>query len=161
MDWLREHWQTFLQSPHFWDWITLACGLVAVLGFLWGLVQLLGLPGRIAVARNHPDAEAVYAMGWIGFMAIVPWVQALIWAFKPTDKVDIRYLPQAERVAEQESLRNLTAYAYGKKAAPPARNADIDAAIDRDSNPSAVATDKPTAASVPTTPTTRPDKEHG
>ena len=104
MGWLREHWQAFLQWPYFWDAITAACLVVAVGGFLWGMVLLLGLPGRIAVARNHPDAEAVYTMGWVGFLAIVPWIQALIWAFKPTDKVDIRYFPQAERISERESL---------------------------------------------------------
>jgi hypothetical protein len=24
-------------------------------------------------------------MGWTGFLAIVPWIQAFIWVFKPTD----------------------------------------------------------------------------
>ena len=33
-------------------------------------------------------------MGWLGFLAVVPWIQALIWAFKPTDVVDLRYLPK-------------------------------------------------------------------
>lgn len=133
MEWLRETWQAFLQSPHFWDYITLLCGAVAVFGALSGLVLLLGLPGRIALARNHPDAEAVYAMGWVGFLAVVPWVQALIWAFKPTDKVDIRYFPEAERIAEREELERLSSYAYGKKHPPPPRNPKIDAAIDRES----------------------------
>ena len=36
-------------------------------------------------------------MGWVGFVAVVPWIQALIWAFKPTDVVDIRNLPEDER----------------------------------------------------------------
>ena len=58
---------------------------------------VLGLPGRIAIARNHPDADAVNAMGWVGFLAVVPWIQALIWAFKPTDIIDIRNLPAEER----------------------------------------------------------------
>ncbi len=107
----------FENSPYFWDFITLACLLVSVLGFLIFLVWLLGLPGRIAIARNHPDAEAVYTMGWVGFLAIVPWIQALIWAFKPTDKIDIRRLPDEERAAEREDLRHLVTYAYGKKAA--------------------------------------------
>lgn len=31
-------------------------------------------------------------MGWIGFLAVVPWIQALIWAFKPTDVIDIRHM---------------------------------------------------------------------
>src|SRR5512132_3395248 len=26
-------------------------------------------------------------MGWAGFLLIVPWIQAFIWAFKPTDVV--------------------------------------------------------------------------
>jgi hypothetical protein len=108
--------------PHFWDWVTLACLLLSVLGFLIFLVWLLGLPGRIAVARKHPDAEAVYAMGWVGFLAIVPWIQALIWAFKPTDKVDIRYLPEQERRAEQEELERLSRYAYGREL--PAKNVE-------------------------------------
>jgi hypothetical protein len=32
-------------------------------------------------------------MGWIGFLAVVPWIQALIWALKPTTVIDVRYLP--------------------------------------------------------------------
>ena|SRR5208337_4277187 len=55
------------------------------------------LPGRIAIARNHPEADAVNLMGWVGFVAVVPWIQALIWAFKPTDVIDIRNLPDDER----------------------------------------------------------------
>ena len=38
-------------------------------------------------------------MGGIGFIAAVPWTQALIWAFKPTTVADIRYLPKDERRA--------------------------------------------------------------
>jgi hypothetical protein len=30
----------------------------------------LGLPGRIAIARRHPEAEAVNLMGAVGFMAV-------------------------------------------------------------------------------------------
>jgi Protein of unknown function (DUF3302) len=53
--------------------------------FLALLVFVLGLPGRIAIARRHPEAEAANIMGWTGFLAIVPWIQAFIWVFKPTD----------------------------------------------------------------------------
>ena len=34
--------------------------------FLGVVVFLLGLPGRIAIARNHSDAEAINLMGWVG-----------------------------------------------------------------------------------------------
>jgi hypothetical protein len=78
----------------FWDYVTFAALFVIGVAFLGTLIFLLGLPGRIAIARKHPEADAVYYMGWIGFLAVVPWVQALIWAFKPSDVVDLRYLPK-------------------------------------------------------------------
>src|SRR5271170_6155949 len=78
----------------FWDYVTFGALFVIGVAFLGVLIFLLGLPGRIAIARNHPDADAVYWMGWVGFLAVVPCIQALIWAFKSTDVVDLRYLPK-------------------------------------------------------------------
>lgn len=77
-----------------WDYVTFAALLFIGVVFLGVLIFLLGLPGRIAIARKHPEADAVYFMGWVGFIAVVPWIQALIWAFKPTDVIDLRYLPR-------------------------------------------------------------------
>jgi hypothetical protein len=121
MDEVDARLAAFQASPAFWDIITLGCLMLSVLGFLIFVVWLLGLPGRIAVSRNHPDAEAVYAMGWVGFLAIVPWIQALIWAFKPADKVDIRRFPLEERLAEEEDLERLSRYAYGRGLSAEAR----------------------------------------
>ena len=90
-----------------WDYITFAVLMVLALGFLAGLVFVLGLPGRIAIARKHPDAEAVSMMGWLGFLAIVPWVQAFIWAFEPTQIIDIRRYPTAEAAAIDEEIAEL------------------------------------------------------
>ena len=87
-----------------WDYLTFATILALVVAFLVFVVFLLGLPGRIAVARKHPDPEAVNLMGWAGFMAIVPWIQALIWAFKPTNVIDIRYFPQQEQKHIDEQI---------------------------------------------------------
>jgi len=90
----------------FWDYITFATLIVLGAAFLVALVFILGLPGRIAIARKHPDAEAVNIMGWAGFLAIVPWMQAFIWAFKPTNVVDIRRYPKAEDAAiDEENAR--------------------------------------------------------
>ena len=88
----------------FWDYITFATLIVLGAAFLVALVFILGLPGRIAIARKHPDAEAVNIMGWAGFLAIVPWIQAFIWAFKPTNVVDIRRYPKAEDAAIDEKI---------------------------------------------------------
>lgn len=81
----------------FWDYVTFVALFIIAAAFLIVLILILGLPGRIAIARNHPEADAIYVMGWVGFLAIVPWIQAFIWAFKPTTVVDIRYLPNEEQ----------------------------------------------------------------
>src|ERR1700693_6331465 len=91
----------------FWDYITFATLIVLGAAFLVALVFILGLPGRIAIARKHPDAEAVNIMGWAGFLAVVPWMQAFLWAFKPTNIVDIRRYPKAEDAAIDEKIARL------------------------------------------------------
>ena len=91
-----------------WDYLTFAAMFIIVAAGLALAVLILGLPGRIAIARKHPEADAVYLMGWIGFLAIVPWINALIWAFKPTDVVDIRYLPREEQKETEAMLARLT-----------------------------------------------------
>ena len=54
-------------------------------------------------------------MGWVGFMAVVPWIQARIWAFKPTDVVDIRRFPREEQAAEEEEYEKFEAAKRWKK----------------------------------------------
>ena len=107
-------------SLDFWDYATFAAISVIVLGGLGAAVFILGLPGRIAIARRHPEAEAVYLMGWIGFLAVVPWIQALGWAFKPTTVIDIRYLPADEKRETEAAIARLT----GQTPQPPATAAE-------------------------------------
>src|SRR5277367_3783741 len=90
-----------------WDYLTFAVLLALVAAFLAVAVFVLGLPGRIAMARNHPDADAINIMGWLGFMAVVPWMQAFMWAFKPTNVVDIRYFPKQEQENIGEMIAKL------------------------------------------------------
>jgi len=92
----------------FWDYVTFAVLALLVLAGLLTVVWLAGLPGRIAIARKHPDAEAVKMMGYAGFLAAVPWIQAFIWAFKPTDIVDIRRFPAAEARGIDEEIARLS-----------------------------------------------------
>src|SRR5271169_2626046 len=102
-----------------WDYLTFAVILALVAAFLAIAVFILGLPGRIAIARKHPDADAINVMGWLGFLAVVPWMQAFMWAFKPTDVVDIRYFPKQEQQNIGEELARLTGKpAPEKKLAP-------------------------------------------
>jgi hypothetical protein len=93
----------------FWDYATFAtaalAGFAGVMIYIW----IAGLPGRIALARHHPEAEAVKIMGWAGLLpTILPWIQAFIWAFKPTDIVDIRRFPKEEAKALDEEAARLT-----------------------------------------------------
>jgi hypothetical protein len=78
--------------------------VAGVVAFVW----LAGLPGRIAIARKHPEPEAVKLMGWADLLPMIyPWIQAFIWAFKPTDIVDIRRFPRAEARAIDEDIARL------------------------------------------------------
>ena len=92
----------------FWDYATFAALFIIGIGFIGLLWLVLSWPGRIAIARRHPEAEAVNMMGWLGFVAVVPWVQAFIWAFKPTDVVDLRYGPRRVRQETAEQIARLT-----------------------------------------------------
>lgn len=92
----------------FWDYITFLSAMLAATAVLVILLWIAGLPGRIAIARKHPDAEAVKWMGYAGLLpTIFPWIQAFIWAFKPTDIVDIRRFPKAEAKAIDEDIERL------------------------------------------------------
>jgi hypothetical protein len=97
-----------------WDYLTFLTLFLCVVAGVTLWVWLAGLPGRIAIARKHPEAEAVNLLGWAGLLPTVyPWVQAFIWAYKPTDVVDIRHFPREEQRAIEEDIANL-----GGKTAP-------------------------------------------
>ena len=92
----------------FWDYATFVVLFLLVMSALVFLVWLAGLPGRIAIARKHPDAEAVKVMGYAGFLTVVAWMQAFIWAFKPTNIVDIRRFPKEEAKGIDEEIGRLS-----------------------------------------------------
>jgi hypothetical protein len=94
----------------FWDYLTFASLAIMAIALVVVIVLLGSLPGRIAIARKHPEAEAVKIMGWAGLFFALPWIQAFGWAFKPTNVVDIRYFPRQE----QENIKEETARLLGK-----------------------------------------------
>lgn len=56
--------------------------IVLVLILILIYVELGGLPGKTARKRDHPQAEAINVLGWLGLlMGIVPWLIALVWAY--------------------------------------------------------------------------------
>jgi Protein of unknown function (DUF3302) len=91
-----------------WDYLTFLTMFLMVcsVGAVW--IFLAGLPGRIALSRKHPEAEAVKLLGYAGLLpTIYPWIQAFIWAFKPTNIIDIRRFPKAEAEAIEEDIARL------------------------------------------------------
>ena len=49
---------------------------------IWLVVLLGSLPGDIARKRNHPQAEAITALGWIGLITMgISWFVAIVWAY--------------------------------------------------------------------------------
>jgi len=92
----------------FWDFVTFGVLFLCIAIGLTFVVWVAGMPGRIAIARKHPDAEAVKIMGYAGFLPVYPWMQAFIWAFKPTDIIDIRRFPAAEAKGIEEEIARLS-----------------------------------------------------
>ena len=54
------------------------------------MVLLGNLPGDIARKRNHPQSDAISALGWIGIITMgIGWFIAMVWAYyKPGDRTD-------------------------------------------------------------------------
>lgn len=64
--------------------------IAILLGFVIWLVVFLGnVPGDIARKRNHPQSEAISALGWIGLITMgVGWFVAMVWAYYKPDASD-------------------------------------------------------------------------
>ena len=101
----------------FWDYATFVTFALAGIAAVSIALFIASLPGQIAIARKHPDAEAVKIMGYAGFLPVVPWIQAFIWAFKPTDIVDIRRFPKEEAKAVDEDIAHLKGDSVSEKVA--------------------------------------------
>ncbi len=52
--------------------------LIGILVFL----KLAAMPGKTAIERGHPQAEAINVLGWVGLLlGVAPWLVALVWAY--------------------------------------------------------------------------------
>ena len=75
-----------------------------------GLVVVFGsLPGKIARGRNHPQAEAITALGWVGIALLgVPWLLALVWAYTKPVSLAGDASPEARLAAVEARLEQLS-----------------------------------------------------
>ena len=74
--------------------------LIAVV--VWFVVLLGPMPGRIAADRDHPQADAIRVLGWIGVITMgLAWPFALVWAYTRSESSHTDAL--RERIATLES----------------------------------------------------------
>ncbi|HMQ92189.1 MAG TPA: DUF3302 domain-containing protein [Amaricoccus sp.] len=99
----------------YYDYLTFLALVLLLLAAMAILIFLMGLPGRIAIKRNHPHAESVRIMGYMGFLVVVPWVHAFLWAFHDSATVDIRRFPDEEK----DVIRREIARLRGEPEEPP------------------------------------------
>lgn len=72
---------------------------------IWLVVVLGSMPGNIARQRNHPQADAITALSWIGIITMgASWLLAMVWAYYiPTKRdEDATALNQRVSALEQE-----------------------------------------------------------
>lgn len=56
--------------------------VILVLIAVWIYVEMAKFPGQKAREREHPQADAINVLAWVGLLlGIVPWVVALVWAY--------------------------------------------------------------------------------
>jgi H+/Cl- antiporter ClcA len=76
--------------------------IALLLGVVIWLVVLLGnMPGEVARKRNHPQAEAISVLGWIGLITLgMGWFVAIVWAYY---KPDAKESDLEQRIEELEN----------------------------------------------------------
>ncbi len=75
---------------------------ISLVLFLW----LGSLPGRKAAQRNHPQAQAINLLGWVGLaFGGVGWVVALTWAHMKPIFAPIEAAPAAGTAAAPETAK--------------------------------------------------------
>lgn len=76
--------------------------VLLVLLLIWLYTVVAKIPGETARERNHPQAEAINVLGWIGLLlGVAPWLVALVWAYVRT--TDANAVPVLAGVSGQEN----------------------------------------------------------
>ncbi len=82
--------------------------LVVLVAAAIAIIVVLGnLPGKMARAAEHPQAEAIMMLGWVGLLSGgVGWLLALVWAkYRPdstTGTLEQRVETLEQQLRQQE-----------------------------------------------------------
>jgi cytochrome c biogenesis protein CcdA len=82
-------------------------GVVLAAG-IWLVVTIGNIPGTIARAAQHPQADAISVLAWIGLLTMgLGWFIALVWArmkpAPPAAALDERFAELEARLARMEA----------------------------------------------------------
>jgi predicted histidine transporter YuiF (NhaC family) len=78
---------------------------------IWLVVLLGNWPGEIARKRNHPQTQAITALGWIGLITMgIGWFVAIVWAYYKPGSPDAADSDLQQRVNDlEDQLQQLQA----------------------------------------------------
>lgn len=88
------------------DYIALGILLFVGLTLFYGIIALHDIPYNIAVARNHPQQDAIHVAGWVSLFTLhVIWPFLWIWAmlYKPERGWGFDQIKMDERLKEMEA----------------------------------------------------------
>jgi hypothetical protein len=64
--------------------------LVLITIVVLAFIELAGMPGREAKRRNHPEAEAINMLGWLGLpLGGFGWLLAMVWSRTSISRIAI------------------------------------------------------------------------
>lgn len=61
--------------------ISLGLIFFSIIVITLGIIKIHTYPGKIAKARNHPQAEAIEVTSLLGLLIFPLWMAALVWAY--------------------------------------------------------------------------------
>ena len=85
--------------------ISLCLIFFSVITITLGIIKLHTYPGKVAVARNHPQRQAIEVTSLLGLIAFPLWMFALIWAYSGA-LIGTAYVAPAEDDAAPDESAN-------------------------------------------------------
>jgi hypothetical protein len=87
------------------DYFALVVLVVVAAAGIWLVVLIGNTPGNIARAAEHPQADAIAMLAWIGILTLgVSWFIALVWAKYKPDPHQQELVERIERLEQQLSV---------------------------------------------------------
>ncbi len=82
------------------DYIALGSLIFIGASLLFGAIAIIGIPHKLAQARNHPHREAIYYAGWVSLFTLhAIWPLLLIWSTAYRDQPAPRFVQMSDDTA--------------------------------------------------------------